>query len=112
MHFSKYIALAAFIATGVLAAPAAEPEPNPPKPSKPSKPSKPAQPTQTAVVQQNSCGNGNMPFCCNTDNSGKYTSCYTMGMILSNVFRSLPELVGLGLATNHGDYHSADSTRA
>lgn len=69
MHISKYFTVVALIATGVLAAP-----------PKPDKPNKPAQPATTVVSQTNQCGNGATPYCCNTDNSGKYTTCKTMSM--------------------------------
>ena len=86
MHFAKYLALAALIATGALAAPAAEANPNkpapPPPPPKPTKPTQPAQPSPTTVAQSNQCGNDATPYCCNTDNTGKYTTCSVLGTIL------------------------------
>ncbi|KAK4976483.1 hypothetical protein LTR66_010870 [Elasticomyces elasticus] len=72
MHFSKIFAIAALFASGALAAPApaAEAEAN----------YKPApRPQPTIVSQSNSCGNGAMPYCCNTDNMGAYTTCSVMG---------------------------------
>lgn len=35
----------------------------------------------TTVNQTNNCGNGAMPYCCNTDNGGQYTTCSAMGKI-------------------------------
>ena len=71
MHITKLFALTALLAATAFAAPAAEADASKPKPSKPQKP-----PQQQ---QTNSCGNGVAPYCCNTDNSGKYTSCAAMG---------------------------------
>jgi hypothetical protein len=76
MHCGKYFALAALIVTGVVAAPAAEP--NPPKPNPPPKPAQP-----TPVQQTNQCGNNATPYCCDTDGKGAYTTCKVLGMILS-----------------------------
>ena len=70
MHFTKFLALVGLFAGAALAAPNAEP--NPPKPDKPVKPQPP--PSQPPT-QQNACGNGAVPYCCNTDGSG-YGSCY------------------------------------
>ncbi|KAJ9616546.1 hypothetical protein H2200_000265 [Cladophialophora chaetospira] len=74
MHFTKYFALAALIATGALAVPVAEP--NKPKPNPPPKP---AQPTATTVSQTNQCGNNAQPYCCDTDGKGAYTVCKVLG---------------------------------
>ncbi|KAL8697959.1 MAG: hypothetical protein Q9224_002071 [Gallowayella concinna] len=67
MHFTKFLTLVGFLATAAIAAPNAEP--NPPKPTKPS-------PSPSAPAQQNACGNGAQPYCCNTDSKGAYNSCY------------------------------------
>jgi len=73
---SKYLVAAAFFAAGALAVPVAEPgKPPSPAPSKPTQPTKPSQPTATVVSQTNQCGNDATPYCCNTDNKGKYTLC-------------------------------------
>ncbi|KIV77852.1 hypothetical protein PV11_09631 [Exophiala sideris] len=61
MHFAKYFTLAAFVATGALAAP-----------GKPPKPSAPSTPSNSNI---NTCANGAEPYCCNTDDSGQYTTC-------------------------------------
>lgn len=67
MHFTKYFTVAAIVTTGVLAAPR----------EAPAKPSKPASPPTNS--QGNACGNGAAPYCCNTDNLGKYTVCALLG---------------------------------
>merc|ERR1711874_413556 len=67
MHFLKLIALTGFFASAAYAVPT-----DPVKPSKPGKPAPPPPPP----TQQNACGNGAAPFCCNTDSKGGYTSCY------------------------------------
>lgn len=67
MHYTKFIAIAALMFGTALAAPAAEAEAHPPKPAKP---------TPITNVNSNQCGNGAMPYCCDTDNSGKFNSCY------------------------------------
>ncbi|KAL8806444.1 MAG: hypothetical protein Q9182_001359 [Xanthomendoza sp. 2 TL-2023] len=67
MHFTKFLALVGFFATAAIAAPNAEP--NNPKPTKPT-------PSPSPPAQQNVCGNGAQPYCCNTDSKGAYTSCY------------------------------------
>ena len=59
----KIISIIALMATTALANP-------PPKPVKPQPP--PPPPTNE---QTNTCGNGATPYCCNTDNKGKYTTC-------------------------------------
>ncbi|KAK4986235.1 hypothetical protein LTR50_005464 [Elasticomyces elasticus] len=69
MHFSKIFAIAALFASGALAAPAAEAE----AAHKPT-----PRPQPTVVSQSNSCGNNAMPYCCNTDNYGAYTTCSVM----------------------------------
>ncbi|KIV88714.1 hypothetical protein PV10_08372 [Exophiala mesophila] len=72
MQLVKLFALATLLASGALAVPVAEPEPG-----KPTKPEKPAPPSIN--VQSNQCGNGAAPYCCNTDNKGKYTTCKVLG---------------------------------
>lgn len=78
MHFTKYFAIVAFIATGVLASPmpGKAPPPPPPKPAPPPPPSQP-----TTVSQSNTCGNNATPYCCNTDSKGAYTTCKVLGMV-------------------------------
>ncbi|KAK4945270.1 hypothetical protein LTR10_015429 [Elasticomyces elasticus] len=63
MHFAKYFTLAALVATGALAAPG--------KASKPAAPSTPS----NSNSNSNACANGAEPYCCNTDDSGQYTTC-------------------------------------
>lgn len=65
---TKVFAFATILVAGAFAAPAAEANPPP-------KPSKPQPPKQSDVTQVNACGNGAQPYCCNTDNFGKYTTC-------------------------------------
>lgn len=74
MQLIKLFALATLLASGALAVPVAEPEPG--KPTKPEKPSPPS-----INVVSNQCGNGAAPYCCNTDNKGKYTTCKVMGKL-------------------------------
>ena len=74
MQLVKLFALATLLASGALAVPVAEPEPG--KPTKPEKPQPP-----TINVQSNQCGNGAAPYCCNTDNKGKYTTCKVLGKL-------------------------------
>lgn len=62
MQFTNILTVVVLLASGALASPG-----KPPKPEKPSPP--------VVVAQQNQCGNGAAPYCCNTDNSGKYTTC-------------------------------------
>ncbi|KAL8994418.1 MAG: hypothetical protein Q9169_005605 [Polycauliona sp. 2 TL-2023] len=69
MHFSKFVALVALFAGGALATPTDKP----PKPVKPVKPAPPPPPP----TQQNACGNGATPYCCNADGKGAYGSCYS-----------------------------------
>lgn len=69
MQLTNIIALVALLATGALAAPGAPPHNPPPKPSPP------------VVKQNNYCGTGVEPYCC--DNGalwGGSTSCTAMGM--------------------------------
>lgn len=98
MHMTKVFAFATILAAGALAAPAAEA--NPPKPTPPQNP---PQPTQTTVNQSNACGNNATPYCCNTDNKGKYTTCYAFRK-LSRV-RLLLHLFHGSLSSSHLEDH-------
>lgn len=69
MQFTNFLAVAVLLAGSALAAPA--PDAFATKPTKPQPP--------TVNQQQNSCGNGGAPYCCNTDNKGKYTTCKVIG---------------------------------
>jgi hypothetical protein len=72
MQLIKVFGLAALLAGTAFAAPAAEAEAGRPKPPKPTAPPAP-------VTQTNVCGNNVAPYCCNTDNKGKVTTCNAMG---------------------------------
>ena len=67
MHFAKFLALVGVFAMAAVAAPN--------KPTKPPQP--PPPPPPPPPTQQNACGNGATPYCCNTDSKGAYGSCYT-----------------------------------
>ena len=90
MHFTKYFTIVALVAAGALAAPTEPKQTTTTTPAaKPTKPTKPAQPTATVVQQTNQCGNGATPYCCNTDNSGKYTTCSVLGTSPATAWRQI-----------------------
>ena len=73
MQFTNILAIAVLLAGSAVAAPGGGPPPkNPGKPPKPQ-----PQPGST-TNQGNSCGNGAIPYCCDSDN-GSYTKCKALG---------------------------------
>lgn len=72
MQFTKLFAITALLAFTAVAAPAADADAT--RKTKPARPPPPPPPQNN-----NSCGNGATPYCCNTDNYGKYTSCFVLG---------------------------------
>ncbi|CAL8581143.1 hypothetical protein XPA_006846 [Xanthoria parietina] len=97
MHFAKFLALVGVFATAAVAAPN--------KPTKPPQP--PPPPPPPPPTQQNACGNGATPYCCNTDSKGAYGSCYTyqfssqcgMTSICCNAINSVQTCIGSASVT-------------
>ena len=77
MQFIKFVALVGLLAGGALAAPTD-------KPDKPQKPPKQQPPPPPPPTQNNACGNGASPFCCNGDGHGGYSSCYAYRTLTLN----------------------------
>lgn len=73
MHYTKIVTIFTLLAASAFAAPAANAEAH----DKPNKPNRPR--PSPGPVQTNNCNNGANPYCCNTDNEGRYTKCYSNG---------------------------------